>query len=116
MNQGEREAFTRQTTQRIVASLQHTTNAEYTIRSMPTKYDIEMFAAGKRYAEEWISRTPAGLPIPMLITRTIPEVEESMEPVLAYHWEILYGEGDGVTFTYCLEQALTHLMNKNRHS
>jgi hypothetical protein len=116
MNQEEREAFTRQTTQRMVASLHRTTNAEDTIRPMLAKYGIEMFAAGNRNAEGWISPTLAGLPIPMLITRTIPEVEEGMEPVLAYHWEILDGEGDGVTFAYCLEQALTHLMKRNRQS
>jgi hypothetical protein len=114
MNQEERVALTEQTTQRIVEGMQHTTNVEQTIRPLLTKYGIEMFAAGNRNAEEWISRTLAGLPTPIVITRTIPE--GGKEPVLAYHWNIQDKEGDGVIFAYCLGQALTHLMNQYRQS
>jgi hypothetical protein len=116
MNQEEREAFTQQTTQRIVASLHQTTNAEDAIRPMLTKYGIEMFAAGNRNTEEWISCMLAGLPIPIFITRTQPEGEGTKEPVLAYHWKIQDSEGDRVVFAYCLGQALSHLMNQLRQS
>ena len=79
MNQEEREAFTKQTTQHMVASLHLPTNAEQTIRPLLTKYGVEMFAAGVRTMEEWIRRSLASLPIPIVITRT------DHDPVLAYH-------------------------------
>ena len=116
MNQEEREALAQQAIQRLVAGLQQTTNAEQMFRSMFNRYGIEMYAAGNRNAEEWISRMLASLPIPIVITRTIPEGEGGKEPVLAYHWQAQDVEGDGVTFAYCLGQALTHLMHQQRPS
>jgi hypothetical protein len=105
MNQEEREALTHQTTQRKIACLHQTTNREETIRSLLTTYGREMYAAGNRNAEEWIRRMLVSLPIPIVITRTIPEGEGGKEPVFAYHWKTQDVEGDGVTFAYCLEQA-----------
>ena len=117
MNQEERKALTQQTTQRIVAGVQQTTttasnaaSVEETIRSLLTKYGREMYAAEVRTMEEWISRAIADLPIPIVITRT------DHDPVLAYRWQTQDREGDGVTFAYCLEQALTHLMSQQRPS
>ena len=114
MTQEEREALTQNTTQCIVACLHQTTNVEQTIRSVLTKYGMERYAAGNRNAEEWIRRTLASLPIPIFITRTIPV--GGKEPVLAYHWHTQDEEGDGVTFAYCLEQALTQVMHQQRQS
>ena len=111
MNQEEREALTQQTTQRLLSGLHQTTNAKEMIRSLLTGYGKAMFAAGGRSSEEWISRTLAGLPIPMLITRTLPEGSGEQEPVVAYHWKIQDLEGDGVTFAYGLEQALLSVMH-----
>jgi len=116
MNQEEREALTQQTTQQIVSGLQQTPNAEKIIRALLNRYGIEMFAAGRRNTEEWISRLLAGLPIPILITRTLPEGEGAQEPVLAYQWKTLDREGDGVMFAYCLEQALAYVMHQQRQS
>ena len=112
MNQEERIAFTQKTTARIIVCLHQPTDAEETIRSMLNKYGTEMFAAGGRNMEEWISRTVAGLPIPMLITRTTPEGSGEQEPIVAYHWKTLDREGDGVTFAYCLEQALLAVLKQ----
>jgi hypothetical protein len=118
MNQEEREALTQQTTQRMVACLQHTTNAksdlanaEEMIRSMLTSYGLEMFAAGGRNTEEWIRRTVASLLIPIFMTRTLPEGSGG-DTVLAYHWQTLDREADGVTFAYCLEQALLAVLHR----
>jgi hypothetical protein len=116
MNQEEREVLTQQTTARILACLHQTTGAEEMICSMLTSYGREMFAAGGRNLEEWISCTVAGLPIPMLITRTTPEASGEQEPIVAYHWQTLDQEGNGVTFVYCLEQALTSVMQQQRQS
>jgi hypothetical protein len=110
MNQEEWEAFTHQTTQQIVSGLQQTTNAEEMIRSLLNSYGIAMFAAGRRKTEEWISRTLASLPIPILITRTLPEGAQA--PVVAYHWQTRDREGDAVTFAYCLEQALLPVLQQ----
>ena len=112
MNQEEREALTQQTTQRLLSGLHQTTNVEQMIRSMLTGYGLEMFAAGGRNTEEWIGRLLASLPVPMLITRTLPDVSGEQEPVVAYHWQTRDREGDGVTFAYCLEQALLSLMQQ----
>ena len=111
MNREEREALTLRATQLIVVSLQQTTNAEQMINSILTGYGVEMFAAGGRNTEEWIGRILASLPIPILITRTLPEVSGG-NVVLAYHWKTRDREGDGVTFQYCLEQAFTYMMNQ----
>ncbi len=116
MNQEEREAFTQQTTQRLIACLHQTTNAEEMIRSLLTGYGVEMFAAGGRTTEEWIGRIVASLPIPMLITRTPPEGSGEQEPVVAYHWKTQDREGDAVTFAYGLEQALIYVMHQQRQS
>ncbi len=112
MNQEEREALIQETTQRILACLHQTTNAEEMIRSMLTGYGVTMFAVGGRTTEEWIGRIVASLPIPMLITRTPPEGSGGKEPVVAYHWKTGDLEGDGVTFAYCLEQALLSVMRR----
>jgi hypothetical protein len=112
MNREEREALTERATQRIVACLQQTTNTEQMIGSILTGYGIAMFAAGGRNIEEWIGRILASLPIPIFITRTLPEGSGEHEPVVAYHRKTQDLEGDGVTFAYCLEQALTYVMNQ----
>lgn len=115
MNQEAREALIEKATQRIVAGLHQTTDTEQMmIRAALTNYGLAMYAAGNRNAEEWIGRMFASLPIPIVITRIIPE--GGKEPVLAYHWQTQDGEGDGMTFAYCLEQALTHLMHQQRPS
>jgi hypothetical protein len=46
VNQEEREALIQETTQRILACLHQTTNAEEMIRSMLTSYGVTMFAVG----------------------------------------------------------------------
>jgi hypothetical protein len=74
--------------------------------------ELVMFIAGGRTAEEWISHTLTGLPIPMLITRTLPEGEGAQEPVVAYHWQTRDREGDAVTFAYALEQALPSVLRQ----
>jgi hypothetical protein len=79
MNQEEREALTQRTTQRIVSGLHQTTNVEQMIGSMLTGYGGAMFAAGGRNLEKWISRILASLPIPILITRTLPEGSEEKD-------------------------------------
>jgi|SRR5215467_2414716 len=112
MNQEEREALLQQTTARILACLQQTTNVEEMIRSLLTGYGRAMFVAGGRNLEEWITRTVAGLPIPMLITHITPEASGEQEPKRAYHWQTQDLEGDGVTFAYCLEQALLSVMHQ----
>ena len=113
MNQEEREALIQQAIQRLVAVLHQPTNAEQMmIRTTLTGYGVAMFAAGRRRSEEWIGRILASLPIPLLITRTLPEGEGTQEPVLAYHWHTQDGEGDGVTFAYALEQALLAVLHR----
>jgi hypothetical protein len=116
MNQEERESLTQQATARIVSGLQQTTNVEQMIGSMLTGYGIEMYAAGGRNTEEWIGRTLAGLPIPLLITRTTTGVSGGKEPVFAYPWKTLDREGDAVTFAHGLEQALLSMMQQQRQS
>jgi hypothetical protein len=112
MNQEEREALTGKATARIVAGLQQTTNAEEMLRSILTGYGVELFAAGGRNTEEWIGRLLASLPIPILITRTLPEGSGEHEPVVAYHWKTQDLEGDAVTFAHGLEQALLSVMHQ----
>jgi hypothetical protein len=112
MNQEERKALTQQTTQRIVSGLHQTTNAEEVISSLLTGYGVAMFAAGGRNTEGWIGRILASLPIPIFITRTLPEGEGAQEPVVAYHWQTRDREGDAVTFAYGLEQALLSVMHQ----
>ena len=112
MNQEERETLTQQTTQRIVACLHQTGSVEEMIRSILTGYGLAMFAAGGRNTEEWIRRTVASLLIPMFITCTPPEGEGAQEPILACHWQTLDREGDGMTFAYCLEQALLAVLHR----
>ncbi len=112
MNQEEREALTQQTTQRLLSGLHQRTDVEQMIRSLLTGYGVAMFAAGGRNTEEWIGRILASLPVPILITHTLPEGSGEQEPVVAYHWKIQDLEGDGVTFAYCLEQALLSVMHR----
>jgi hypothetical protein len=112
MNQEEREAITHKTIQRIVSGLQQPTNVEEMIGSILTGYGVAMFAAGRRSTEKRISLLLASLPIPMLVTRTTSEVSREKEPIVAYHWKTLDREGDGVTFAYCLEQALLSVMQQ----
>jgi len=50
--------------------------------------------------------------IPIVITRTLPEGEDAQEPIVAYHWQTQDQEGDGVTFAYCLEQALLAMLHR----
>jgi len=112
MNREEKEALTRKATQSIVAHMHHLTNAEEMIyNSLLTGYDVEMFTAGRRDTEEWIGRLLASLPIPLLITRTIPEGSGGHD-FFAYHWQTRDREGDAVTFLYGLEQALLSVMKQ----
>jgi hypothetical protein len=111
MNQEEREALTQETTQCIVSGLHQTTNVEQMIGSILTGYGVAMFAAGGRTTEEWISHILASLPIPILVTRTLPEGSGEHE-IFAYHWKTRDREGDAVTFAYGLEQALLSVMQR----
>jgi hypothetical protein len=111
MNQEEREALTQQATARILSGLHQSANAEETIGSILIGYGVAMFAVGRRDTEEWIGRILASLPIPMLITRTLPEGSGG-GTILAYHWKTRDREGDAVTFAYALEQALLSVLHQ----
>jgi hypothetical protein len=89
-----REALTERATASIVACLHQTTNAEEMIGSILTGYGVAMFAAGGRNTEQWIGHIVASLPIPILITRTLPKGSGEHEPVVAYHWQTRDREGD----------------------
>jgi hypothetical protein len=80
VNQEEREALMQETTQRILACLHQTTNAEEMIRSMLTSYGVTMFAVGGRNTEEWIGRIVASLPIPCSSRALPPKAREERNP------------------------------------
>ncbi len=107
MNREKREQLAREAAKKL-ATYHTLKNPEEAIYSyLLNTYGLDMLGAGRRETEQFISEKLAQLPIPILVTRNIPEISIG-DDLLAYHWQVLDREDDEFTFDRALAAALEY--------